>query len=336
MSRAGGNMQAMVYERYGPPEVLRLREVAKPVPGAGEVLIRIVASVATPPDCAFRSGRPFVARLFTGLLRPRFRILGGSLAGVVEAVGDGVARFRPGDRVFGASDGSGCYAGYICLSEPAALAKLPTEMDFGDAVALAEGFLTALPFLRDEARIRAGQRVLVNGASGSIGTTAVQLAKHFGAEVTAVCSGAKAGMVRSLGADRIIDYTAENFTRAGERWDIIFDTVGKSSFADCRRALSPSGVYLTTVPTLACALQTLRTRNSPRQRAVFATTGLRPADAKAADLELLRELVEAGRLRAVIDRRLPLADLAAAHRYVETGRKRGSVVIAIADAAEGA
>lgn len=330
-------MKAAMIDRYGAPDVLEVREVPKPIPQPGEVLIRVHASVATPSDCAFRSADPFIVRFFTGLTRPRMSIIGTALAGEVVEAGPGVTRLRAGDRVYGSSDVSaGTHAEFICLPEDGSLALMPPTIGFGEAAGISEGFLTAMPFLRDEAMLQPGQRLLVNGASGCIGTVAVPLAKHMGAHVTAVCSTRNVELVRSLGADEVIDYTREDFTQRSATWDAIFDAVGKSSFSRCKRALTPNGIYMTTVPSFGIVWPTLRARmaksGATGKRGLLATTGLRPAADKAKDLELLTGLCEAGILRAVVDRTYPLEEIVEAHRYVETGRKRGSVVIAIANA----
>lgn len=322
-------MKAAVIDRYGPPEVFDLREVPTPVPGNNEVLVRVHASVATPPDCAFRSADPFIVRLFAGLTRPRNGILGSTLAGEVAAVGASVTRYRIGDRVVGATLGNGGYAEYCTFAEDGVLA--PAVLGPAEAVALAEGYLTAMPFLRDEATLKPGDRLLINGGSSNTGAVAIQLAKHFGADVTAVCSGRNIEMVRALGADRVIDYTRDDFAAERGRYDVIFDAVGKSSFAHCTPALTGTGVYMTTVPTMEIAWLMLTGRRRSRgKRALLATTGLRPVADKAKDLAVMNDLIAAGVLRAVIDRHYPLEQIAEAHRYVETGRKRGSVVIDIA------
>ena len=321
-------MRAMTQDRYGPPEVLQLQSLAEPVPAAGEMLIEVHATVATPSDIAFRTGSPLIARLFSGLAKPKAPILGDNLAGVVRAVGSGVTRFKPGDRVYGSTaPASGACAEMICLPETAALAVMPPGMDFGEAAGLADGGLTALPFLRDTGEIQPGQRVLINGASGSVGTAAVQLAKILGAEVTGVCSRRNSDLVRALGADRVIDYAAEDFTQADDAYDVIFDAVGKSSFSRCKGALKPEGIYMVgTVPTPSLLLAMLRKHG---KRGRFAATGLRPPADKCKDLALLSAYFSSGRLRTVIDRRYPLEQIATAHAYVETGRKVGSVVIDI-------
>jgi NADPH:quinone reductase-like Zn-dependent oxidoreductase len=324
-------MKAMVIDRYGPPDVLRLAELPKPVPKPDEVLIRLHASAATPSDCAFRSANPFIVRFFAGLTRPKYPVMGDAIAGVVEAVGAEVSRFRPGDRVYGSSDAQfGAYAEHKCVRQDWSIAPMPAGMSFAEAISLSESFLTAMPFLRDEARLQPGQKILVNGASGSVGSMAVQLARAMGAEVTGVCSTRNAELVRSLGADRVIDYTREDFTAVRDGWDAIFDAVGTSSFGRCRAALKAGGVYMTTVPSFHILGTMLTTRRGRGRFGLLATTGLRPAPAKIADLELLNQYWAAGKVRAVIDRHYPLERAAEAHAYVETGRKRGSVILDIA------
>ena len=329
MRRMDTRVKAVVYHRYGSPDVLGLEEVAKPTPGDDEVLIRIHAAAVTAADCAIRNG-DFTARLAFGLIRPRKTILGTEFAGEIEAVGKDVERFREGDQVFAANGaGFGAHAEYICLPEDGALASKPVNVTYEEAAAICEGALTALPFLRDKGKIQSGQEVLINGASGSVGTSAVQLAKYFGAEVTGVCSAANLGLVRSLGADRVIDYTREDFTNSGRTYDIIFDAVGKSSFSRCKNSLKQGGIYLSTVPTPAILLQMLWTSKIGGKKAMIAFTGLRPPGEQAKDLVLLKELVEAGKIRAVIDRRYPLDQTAEAHRYVGKGHKKGNVVITV-------
>jgi len=322
-------MKAMIQSSYGGPDVLRLAEVPKPTPADNEVLLRIVATVATPSDVAFRSGRPLVARLFSGLFRPRIAVNGDNVAGIVESVGIRVTRFSLGDRVFGSTGpGLGAYAEYRCLSEDAALAALPDGLGFGEAAGLADGGLTALPFLRDVARLQPGQQILVNGASGCVGSAAVQLARHMGATVIGVCSGRNVGRVRMLGAHEVIDYEREDFTARRDAYDVVFDAVGKSSFAGCRLALRAEGIYLTTVPDFRALPAMLRKRG---KRARFAATGLRPPADKVRDLALLTDLFTAGHLRPLVDREYRLAQMPEAHAYVETGRKVGSVVVWISD-----
>ncbi|MHA1559102.1 MAG: NAD(P)-dependent alcohol dehydrogenase, partial [Alphaproteobacteria bacterium] len=291
---------------------------------------RIHAASVTSTDTAFRSGTPFIARLAAGPRRPRIQTLGDSFAGVVEAAGKDVTRFAVGDRVFGAAGPKlGAHAEYISLSEDAAIETMSDGMSFTDGAAIADGGLTALPFLRDKGNIRTADKVLINGASGAIGTIAIQLAKHYGAEVTAVSSGTNAEMVRSLGADNVIDYNREDFTLGDDKYDIVFDAVGKSSFSAAKRVLKPRGRYLTTVLSLGGMLQVLRTSIFRGRRAIFAATGLRKPAAKIADLAFLRSLMEDGQLQPVIDRTYPFERFADAHAHVDTGHKKGNVVIAM-------
>ena len=317
-------MKAILYKRFGPPEVLQLCEVDKPQPRDNELLIRIHATTVAAEDPGMRSS-PGI----NGIFRPNRKILGWYLSGVVESTGGKVKKFKAGDAVFGSSGLSqGTYAEYKCLPEHAALALKPVNMNHQEAAAVPNGALTALPFLRDKGQITHGQKVLVNGASGAVGTAAVQLARYFGAEVTGVCSQANLDLVRSLGAAHVIDYGNEDFTQASVSYDIIFDAVGKSSFSACKKILAPNGVYLTTVPKLSIFLRQLLPKMKGKQ-AKFAATGLYKPDKKAADLNFMKEIIEAGHYKAVIDRLYPLEQIVEAHRYVEKGHKKGNVVITL-------
>lgn len=320
-------MYAVGHTKYGPPEVLRMMETQKPVPKDDEVLVRIHTATATAVDCAFRQGSPYMARLFTGLLRPKRMIPGSELAGVIEAVGSRVKQYQAGDRVFGAALGAN--AEYACIPEAGEIALMPEGWTFEQAAAVPYGALTALPFLRDMAAVGPGKQVLINGASGTIGTYAVQLARHYGAEVTGICSANNAAMVKSLGADTVIDYTREDWTRSDHAYDVIFDAVGKSSFTSCRRILKPGGVYLTTVSSASVLFHMMRTSFFGGKKAVLGLTGLRQTADRRKDLAFIVGLLEAGSIHPVIDRVYPFDQLAEAHRYVETGRKKGSVVIAV-------
>jgi NADPH:quinone reductase-like Zn-dependent oxidoreductase len=319
-------MKAIVYTKFGPPEVLQLQEVEKPTPKANELCIKIHATTVAKEDPDMRASPGF-----NGLLKPRHPILGQELAGEVESIGSGVTRFKPGDQVYG-MDMFGAYAEYKCMPEEGALAIKPANMSYEQAASVPNGALTALPFLRDKGGIRSGQSVLIYGASGSVGAAAVQLAKHYGAAVTGVCSTANVAWVKALGADQVIDYTREDFAKNGKTYDIIFDTVGKRSFSECKGSLTDAGVYLATVPTPAIMLRALWPVKSGGKKVGFAATGLRPASAKAKDLLFIKELVEAGKLKAVIDRVYPLEQIAEAHRYVKQGHKKGNVVIAVGQA----
>ena len=323
-------MKAIVQTKYGSPDVLQLKEVEKPTPKEDEILIRIVATPATTADNAMLSG-PYLGRLFgMGLTRPNNPIPGTVLAGVVEAAGKDVTLFEAGDQVFGSTDlGFGCYAEYICLAEKDALVKKPANMTYEEAAAIVDGAITALPFLREAGKIQSGQRVLINGASGSVGSAAVQLAKHFGADVAGVCSTTNLEFVKSLGADKVIDYTNEDFTNSGQTYDIIFDAVGKSSFSRCKDSLAQEGIYLSTVYGLPIILQMLRTSMIGSKKATLMLAGTRSSSEKSEDLLFLKELIEAGKLRSTIDRRYPLEQTAEAHRYVAKGHKKGNVVITL-------
>ncbi len=316
-------MRALVYEKFGPPEVLQLKEVRKPAPKDNEVLIKIVATTVVKEDPDMRASPGF-----NGFLKPRNPILGQELAGEIEAIGRDVTRFKPGDQVFG-FDMFGAYAEYKCMPENGALAIKPANIGYEEAASIPNGALTALPFLRDKAGIQSGQTVLIYGASGSVGAAAVQLAKYYGAEVTGVCSTANLEWVKSLGADHVIDYTREDFTENGKTYDIIFDTVGKVPFSACKGSLTDEGTYLSTVPTAAIMFQALWPAKAHGKKVKFLAAGLRPANEKIKDLDFLTELIEAGKIKPVIDRCYPLELMAEAHRYVEKGHKKGNVVITI-------
>ena len=321
-------MKAIVRTAYGSPDVLQLKYVAKPIPKDNEVLIRVRAAAVNSTDPIIRKGEPFVARLSSGLTRPKHSIPGTALAGEIEAVGKDVRRFGKGDQVYGGTGITlGAHAEYKCVPEEGVLAAKPANMTFEQAAAVVDGALTALHFLRNRGNTRSGQNVLINGASGSVGTAAVQLAKYYGAVVTGVCSTANVEMVRSLGADTVVDYRKEDFTKNAGTYDIIFDAVAKSSFSRCKSSLKQGGVYLTTIPTLAILLQMLWTSMVGSKKAIFAATSL---SWSSEDLVFLKELIEAGKLRAIIDRVYPLGQIAEAHRYVETGHKKGNVVVTVA------
>lgn len=320
-------MKAIVYEKYGPPETLHIRELDKPNPRDNEILIKVRAAAVTTVDCIFRRGDQFMARLYTGLTKPKNMILGTEMAGEIEAIGRNVKKFKVGEAVFGSLANLGAYAEYICVSEDEALSLIPANLSCEDAASISEGTLTALPFLRDTGQIQSGQEILINGASGSVGTAALQLGKHLGAKVTGVCSTANIDHVKSLGADAVIDYTKTDFTQTGQTYDIIFDTIGKSTFSLCKPALKPNGVYLCPVISSGILFQMAWTSMVGRKKAKFTATGARPAKERAKDLQLIKELIENEQLKPVIDRRFPLAQIVEAHRYVERGHKKGNVVI---------
>lgn len=320
-------MKAIVYTQYGSPDVVRLEDVTKPIPKDNEILIKVYTTTVTPTDCAYRSADPFIIRFINGLVSPNNRVLGNMLAGKIEAVGKDVKLFKQGDAVFGSTDTDfGAHAEYKCLPETGVVAIKPTKMTYEEVVGVPEA-LTALYFLRDLAKVRSGQKVLINGASGAVGTYAVQFAKYFGAEVTGVCSTTNVELVKSLGADKVIDYTKQDFTKNGQTYDVIFDAVGKRSFSQCKGALTQRGIYLFTVPTLGIVLNMLWTSRVGSKKAILGLAGL---NQKQENLLFLKELVEAGKLISVVDRCYPLEATAEAYRYVETGRKKGNVVITVA------
>ena len=318
-------MKAVVFAKYGPPEVLRLVEVEKPAPKDDELLVRVRATTVNRTDTGFRSAEYFIARVFTGLLRPKKGIHGNEFAGEVEAVGAAVTTFKPGDRVFGIRHGA--HAEYVCVAERRVVAHMPAGMTFEEAAAVADGGLTALSALKS-LDLRPGRSILIYGASGSIGTASVQVAKHLGAHVTAVCDTQNVDLVRSLGADEVIDYLQEDVAKSGKTYDVVFDAVGKTSFWRCRRLVEPGGLYLDTDPGFMwhLAALTLLTRWLGTRRARLLVARLTKEN-----LILLKELIEAGKYRAVIDRRYPLEDVIEASRYVETGQKTGNVVLTLGD-----
>jgi NADPH:quinone reductase-like Zn-dependent oxidoreductase len=325
-------MKAVLHTAYGPPGELQLKEVEKPVPNDDQVLVRIHATTVTSSDCNVRNltfapnWSLLPMRMQFGLRKPKIERLGIDLAGEVEAVGKGVSRFKPGDPVFGRPDPAlGTHAEYICIAEQGVLAMKPAKLTWEEAACLPLAANTALYFIRDLGNIQTGQRVLINGASGGIGTFAVQLAKYYGAHVTGVCSTSNVEMVKSLGADRVIDYTQEDFAKGGATYDVVLDAVGKSSYSRCKNALKSDGLYLATLPTIAIVFQTIWTSMVGGKRVKFGD-----ARGKAENLRFLGDLADAGKLRAVIDRRYPLEQIVEAFRYVERGHKKGNVVITVA------
>jgi NADPH:quinone reductase-like Zn-dependent oxidoreductase len=341
-------MRAVVYDQYGPSSVLRFAEVEQPLPEDDEILIRIRATTVNRTDTGLRAGDPFFARFVTGLRRPKkstrvYRslarragaevsgmdnIVGSEFAGEVEGVGERVRAFKVGDQVFGISAWNlGAHAEFICMREDAALAPKPAGMTFEEAAAVCDGAILALMCLRP-AKVQEGTRILIYGASGSIGTAGVQLSKSFGADVTAVCNTKNLELVSSLGADRVIDYTREDFTKNGERYDVIFDAVGKRTFSDCKRSLRKGGIYVTTdgLQNIVLALWTSR---FGAKRVIFPI----PPRYTREDVLFLKELIETGKYRAVIDRCYPFEQIIDATKYVETKQKTGNVVLTVSSAA---
>lgn len=330
-------MKAIVYTEYGGPDVLQFRDVEKPTPKENEVLIRNRATTVNVGDLWARNFKAMTpsrftmplplwlpSRMYFGWTKPRVRILGNEFAGDVEAAGKDVKKFKAGDPVFGyRAQRMGAYAEYLCIPEDGLVARKPANMTYEEAAAVPGGALTALNLLR-KANLQPGQNVLINGASGSIGAAAVQLARHFGAKVTGVCGTPRLEYVRALGAQKVIDYTQEDFTEHGETYDLIFDILGKSSFARCRNSLTPNGIYLLASFKMKQLFQMLSTSRRPGQKVICA---LSSEDQK--DLVAIQELVEAGKIITIIDRCYPLEHAAEAHRYVETGCKTASVVLSL-------
>jgi NADPH:quinone reductase-like Zn-dependent oxidoreductase len=326
-------MKAAVHTRYGPPDVVRISAVTKPTAKDNQVLVKVHATTVNRTDCGFRAGKPFIVRFFTGLIRPKVTVLGNEFAGEVEAVGSGVTSFEVGDRVFGYSGlqhGSrfGAHAEYLAMPEDGSLATIPASVTYEQAAASTEGAHYALTMIRT-AKIQRGHDVLVYGATGAIGSAAVQLLKRLGAHVTAVCGTDYMELVRGLGADRVIDYTAEDFTKDEQRYDVVLDAVGKSSFFRCRRLLKPGGIYLSSDggplnQNLVLVLITPLVGVFGGKKVLFRV----PRD----DQEMVRyfkELIESGAFKPLIDRRYPLDQIVEAYRYVETGQKIGNVVISV-------
>jgi NADPH:quinone reductase-like Zn-dependent oxidoreductase len=301
-------MKAVVYEKYGTPAVLELKDIKKPVPKSNEVLVKIYSTTVTAGDWRMRKADPLLARLFNGLFKPgRVKILGFEVAGIIEEVGSEVKRFKNGDPVFAFCGFKfGAYAEYKCFSDNNSIAIKPTNMTFDEAAAVPVGGLTALRFLK-QAGVKKGQNILIYGASGSVGTFAVQLGKYFGTEITAVCSSTNIDLVKSLGASDVIDYTQQDFTKAGSQFDIVFDAVGKAPKSRCKKILKPKGKYISV-------------SGSPKEN--------------SNDLQFLKEVIELGKLKTVIDRKYPLAQIQDAHRYVEQFHKKGNVIINIVESRE--
>ena len=317
-------MKAVVYYKFGPPEVLNIEEVETPIPNDDEVLVKIYAFAVAKEDPGFRS-----APGFNGIFKPKNPILGEYLSGVVAGVGKAVSKFKIGDKVY-ADVGSkyGAYAQFICISENGGLAIMPENMTFEEAAAIPNGYLTALPFLKEKADVKKGDSVLINGASGAVGSAAVRLAKYFGAEVTGVCSKDNIEMVKSLGAEKTIDYREKDFTRDNIKYDIIFDTVGNTDFSKCKNVLKDNGIFITTIPNLSIMIRKLLNKKKGK-RTGFGAMGLRKSYVKAKDLVYLTSLANEGNIKAVIDRVYSMEETREAHIYVKQGHKKGNVTIKV-------
>lgn len=322
-------MKIVNYKKYGTPEVIQIIDARKPEPKENEVLIKVMTSSLSPAECAFRKADPFIVRFFGGLTKPK-GVPGDMLSGVIEDVGSSVTKFKVGDRVFGSTGPAmGAHGEFLILKDSDALAILPEELAFYEGSSIADGAITALPFIKDHARLSEGQHILINGASGSIGTYAIQLAKYYGATVTAVCSGKNHDLVKSLGADITIDYHKTDFTTHENAYDVIFDTVGKSSFGKCKNALTKEGKYLTTVPDFGAMIRGMFLKNKQTKKPIFAATGMRKPEDKLPDFEFMAVLAKEGKLKTVKDRVYNFETIKEGHAYVDTGHKVGNVVLEI-------
>ncbi|MFO7825672.1 MAG: NAD(P)-dependent alcohol dehydrogenase [Cyclobacterium sp.] len=325
-------MEAVSATGYGPASILKVTQVAKPHPAPDEVLVKVITSSATTADAMMRSGKPWLARLFLGLRKPKNAIPGTGFAGYVAEIGSKVRHFHIGDRVFGETTlGFGANAEYLTLKASGVVLPLPETLGFSEAATFCDGHLTAYNYLKRLRQVKPGDQVLINGASGSLGTAAVQIARHLGAEVTGVCSGKNAGLVKSLGASHVVDYTKEDFTRSESRYDLLFDTLGKRSFTDCKRVLKEQGTYYSPVLKFSLLMQMLFTRFFSSKKAVFEATGLLSDEQLRGLLAEVLELQQAGKLRTVIDRQYPLARLSEAHQYIDSGHKKGNLLIINSD-----
>ena len=322
-------MKAVICTKYGPPEVLQLKEVDRPVPKNNEILVKIYAIPIATEDPIQRIGKPYFTRLFFGFTKPKKSILGAEFAGEIEAVGKDVKLFKEGDLVFGHSGfGLGCYAEYVCMPEEGLLSIKPPNITNEEAAPICAS-MAAWNFLRAMANIQSGQQVLINGASGAVGSAAVQIAKTFGAEVTGVCGTANMELVKSLGADRVIDYNNEDFTKNDQTYDIIFDVADKSTFSKCKSLLKKRGIYLCPVLKLSILIQMIWTKLFSSKKVMWSATGLQPLQKRLSFLKELVILYEAGKLKTIIDKSYQLEQIVQAHKYVESGHKRGNIVITI-------
>lgn len=322
-------MKAIAYKMYGTSEVLTLQDIEKPSPKPHELLIKVYATTVTAADIMMRKGEPVIGRLYLGLKKPKRTILGFEFAGEIAEIGKDVTLFKIGDKVFGGTTTLGCYAEYTCVSEKDVIATMPDNINYEEAAPITGSAITVFNFLKGKANIQPNEKVLINGASGGVGTYAVQIAKYFGAEVTAVCSTSNVAMVKSLGADKVIDYTKEDFTKNGVQYDIIFDTVSKSSFSACKNALTPMGVYMPTVMDAAVFFQMIWTAMVSGKKVKSSSTGLLPVKVRLSYLMEIKELLKTGKIKTVTDMHYPLEQLAAAHAYVEKGHKKGNLVITV-------
>ncbi|MRI02242.1 zinc-binding dehydrogenase [Kriegella sp. EG-1] len=323
-------MKAIITTKYGSPDVLELRDIEKPIPKDNEVLIKIHAATITTAETMMRTGYPLIGRLFMGLTKPKHAVSGSGFSGKIEAIGKNVNLFKIGDLVFGESlSHFGTHAEYVCIKEDGIIALKPDNISHEQAAVVGDGYVTSLNFLKNLAKIKRGQHILIIGASGSLGTAAVQLAKHFGGIVTGVCSTRNLDLVKSLGADKVIDYTQEDFTKNGVLYDVIYDTLGKSSFAKSKKSLTKNGAYISPVLSMSLLFQMLTTSIFGRKKALFSATGTLSVTTLRNYLKEIKVLMEAGKLKSIINKRYSMEQIVEAHKYIETGRKKGNVVMSI-------
>lgn len=323
-------MKAIVCTKYGSPDVLQVQELDKPSPKDNELLIKVIASSVTAADSMMRQGVPKYARLFLGLSKPKNPITGTGIAGKIEEIGKDVNNFKVGDKIFGETGITfGGNAEYVCVAADGVISLIPEKLSYDDVVSICDGPLTSINFLKTLGNIQSGQRVLINGAAGSLGTAAVQLAKHYGANVTGVCSTSNIDLVKSLGADNVIDYTLLDFTKGNIEYDIIYDTVGKSSFPLCKSSLTKNGIYMSPVLSMPLLFKMMWTSMTGRKKAKFSATGMLPPPQLLVLLDEIKDLFVEGKLKSIIDKRYTLENTTEAHRYVDTGHKKGNVIISI-------
>jgi len=321
-------MKTIITTKYGSPDVLKVTEAVKPIPKEDEILIKIEASSVTAADSMMRKGEPYYGRLFIGLTKPKNPVPGTGFAGTIEAIGKEVKNFKVGEAVFGEIVlGPGTNCEYVCVPESGVVLSKPSNISFEEAAPVCDGALTSMSFLKDIGHIKPGQKILINGASGSLGSAAVQLAKEFGAEVTGVCSTSNIDLVKTLGANNAIDYTKIDFTKQSTHYDVIYDTVGTLSFSNCKKVLTANGIFMSPVLGMPLLFQMIKSGISGRKKAKFSATGLRPVSELNILFKQLKELLEKGALKTHIDKTYPLEDISKAHQYVDSGRKKGNIVL---------
>ena len=321
-------MKTIITTKYGSPDVLKVTESVKPIPKEDEILIKIKASSVTAADSMMRKGKPYYGRLFIGLTKPKNPVPGTGFAGIIEAIGKGVKSFKIGEAVFGEIVlGPGTNCEYVCVPENGVVLSKPSNISFEEAAPVCDGALTSMSFLKDIGNVQPGQKILINGASGSLGSAAVQLAKEFGAEVTGVCSTSNIDLVKEFGADYVIDYTKIDFTKESKHYDIIYDTIGTLSFSNCKKALTSEGLFMSPVLGMPLLFQMIKTGISGRKKAKFSATGLRPVPELNILFKQLKELLKNGTIKTHIDKTYPLEEISKAHQYVDSGRKKGNIVL---------